>query len=104
MDYIQISKERYADLTESEDQVKALNDEMRVLNEKLSAAQTELLGKDNLVNQHAKVAEEAVSGNSPHSWILLLLSAVPPVNESRLFIFTESKIQLPFVGLSWTSD
>ncbi|CAA6655917.1 unnamed protein product [Spirodela intermedia] len=62
VDYIQISKERYANLTESEDQVKALNDEVRELNEKLSAAQTELLSKDNLVNQHAKVAEEAVSG------------------------------------------
>ncbi|WOL05923.1 filament-like plant protein 4 [Canna indica] len=53
--YVQISTEKYAQLTESEEQVKILQD-------KLSAAQTEMTNKDNLVKQHAKVAEEAVSG------------------------------------------
>ncbi|CAL9087085.1 unnamed protein product [Musa textilis] len=53
--YIQISAESYAHLTELEYQVKTLQ-------EKLSAAQTEMTTKDNLVKQHAKVAEEAVSG------------------------------------------
>ena len=53
--YVQISVESYAHLTELEDQVKTLQ-------EKLSAAQTEMTTKDNLVKQHAKVAEEAVSG------------------------------------------
>ncbi|URE01892.1 plant protein [Musa troglodytarum] len=53
--YVQISAESYAHLTELQDQVKTLQ-------EKLSAAQTEMTTKDNLVKQHAKVAEEAVSG------------------------------------------
>ncbi|CAD5174883.1 unnamed protein product [Musa acuminata subsp. malaccensis] len=53
--YVQISAESYAHLTELEDQVK-------ILQEKLSTAQTEMTTKDNLVKQHAKVAEEAVSG------------------------------------------
>ncbi|XP_074568785.1 filament-like plant protein 4 [Curcuma longa] len=53
--YIQISADKYEHLTEMEEQVK-------VLKEKLFAAQTEMTNKDNLVKQHAKVAEEAVSG------------------------------------------
>lgn len=67
--YVQISVEQYAHLTGLEDQVKAyedqvktLDDEISYLNEKLSAAQSEMTNKDNLVKQHAKVAEEAVSG------------------------------------------
>ncbi|KAK1297740.1 Filament-like plant protein 4 [Acorus calamus] len=53
--YVQITAEMYAHLTELEDQVKSLN-------EKLSSAQAEMTTKDNHVKQHAKVAEEAVSG------------------------------------------
>lgn len=45
-----------------EDQVKTLEDEIREYDEKLSSAQSEMTTKDNLVKQHAKVAEEAVSG------------------------------------------
>ena len=45
-----------------EDQVKTLEDEVEELNEKLSAAHTEMTNKENLVKQHTKVAEEAVSG------------------------------------------
>ncbi|XP_060199802.1 filament-like plant protein 4 isoform X2 [Lycium barbarum] len=67
--YVQISVESYSHLTGLEDQVKSfeeqvngLEDEIKDLNEKLSAAQLEMTNKENLVKQHAKVAEEAVSG------------------------------------------
>ncbi|KAJ0970998.1 hypothetical protein J5N97_018957 [Dioscorea zingiberensis] len=53
--YVQIPTETYAHLTELEDQVKLLND-------KLTSAQSEISSKDDLVKQHAKVAEEAVTG------------------------------------------
>uniref|UniRef100_A0A1D1XYJ3 Filament-like plant protein 4 n=1 Tax=Anthurium amnicola TaxID=1678845 RepID=A0A1D1XYJ3_9ARAE len=62
VNYVQISKETYTHVTELEDQVKGLNDQVKVLNEKLSTAQADFVTKDNLVKQHAKVAEEAVSG------------------------------------------
>ncbi|XAR64181.1 hypothetical protein NMG60_11024428 [Bertholletia excelsa] len=45
-----------------EDQLKTLEDEVEELNEKLSASQVEMTNKENLVKQHAKVAEDAVSG------------------------------------------
>ncbi|KAG8632360.1 filament-like plant protein 4 isoform X2 [Manihot esculenta] len=67
--YVQISVESYTHLTGLEDQVKTyeqqvqtLEDEIKELNEKLSAANLEMTTKENLVKQHAKVAEEAVSG------------------------------------------
>ncbi|CAI9763782.1 unnamed protein product [Fraxinus pennsylvanica] len=74
--YVQISMESYAHLTGLEDQVKSydeqvksydeqvkiLEGEIQDLNEKLSAAHSEMTDKENLVKQHAKVAEEAVSG------------------------------------------
>lgn len=60
--FVQISPETYSHLTESEEKVKILDENMKVLNEKLSAAQSEITTKDALVKQHAKVAEEAVSG------------------------------------------
>ncbi|XP_006649732.1 filament-like plant protein 4 [Oryza brachyantha] len=60
--YVQISPETYAHLTESEEQVKTLNEKVKTLNEDLTAAQSEITTKDALVKQHAKVAEEAVSG------------------------------------------
>ncbi|MED6220202.1 hypothetical protein PIB30_042633 [Stylosanthes scabra] len=53
--YVQISMESYTHMCALEDQVKALED-------KLSAAYSELNNKDNLVKQHATVSEEAVSG------------------------------------------
>ncbi|KAJ0968724.1 hypothetical protein J5N97_021601 [Dioscorea zingiberensis] len=52
---VQISAESYARLT-------GLEDEVKVLNEKLTSAQSEITTKEELVKQHAKVAEEAVSG------------------------------------------
>lgn len=52
---MQITLESYTHLSGLEDQVK-------ILNEKLMSAQSELSTKDDLVKQHAKVAEEAVSG------------------------------------------
>ncbi|KAJ6731037.1 FILAMENT-LIKE PLANT PROTEIN 4 [Salix viminalis] len=67
--HVQISVESYTHLTGLEDQVKTyeeqvetLEDQIKDLNEKLSAAHSELTTKENLVKQHAKVAEEAVSG------------------------------------------
>ena len=68
--YVQISVESYSHLTGLEDQVKSLEeqvsgleDEVKDLNEKLAAAQSEMTNKENLVNQYAEVAEEAVSGD-----------------------------------------
>uniref|UniRef100_A0A2N9EDR9 Filament-like plant protein 4 n=1 Tax=Fagus sylvatica TaxID=28930 RepID=A0A2N9EDR9_FAGSY len=67
--YVQISVESYTHLSSLEDQVKTyeeqvqgLEDEIKELNEKLSGANSEMTTKENLVKQHAKVAEEAVSG------------------------------------------
>ncbi|KAL8524036.1 hypothetical protein ACS0TY_013847 [Phlomoides rotata] len=67
--YVQISMESYSHLTGLEDQVKShedqvqtLEDEIKELNEKLLEANSEMTNKENLVKQHAKVAEEAVSG------------------------------------------
>ncbi|KAI8028851.1 Filament-like plant protein 4 [Camellia lanceoleosa] len=67
--YVQIPLESYTHLTGLEDQVIALEDQVKMwqnqvkdLKEKLSAANLEMTAKDNLVKQHAKVAEEAVSG------------------------------------------
>ncbi|KAK9059908.1 hypothetical protein SSX86_020612 [Deinandra increscens subsp. villosa] len=45
-----------------EDQIKNIEDEVKELNEQLSEAHSEMTTKENLVKQHAKVAEEAVSG------------------------------------------
>ncbi|KAA8528731.1 hypothetical protein F0562_036086 [Nyssa sinensis] len=67
--YVQISVESYTHLTGLEDQVKTYEDQMKTyedevkeLNEKLSAAHSDMNTKESLVKQHAKVAEEAVSG------------------------------------------
>lgn len=82
--YVQLSMESYTHLTgleeqvksyvdqvtsyeqevkSYEEQVKSLEDEVEELNEKLSEADSEMTNKENLVKQHAKVAEEAVSGS-----------------------------------------
>lgn len=45
-----------------DEEIQTLEGEIKDLNEKLSAANSEMTTKDNLVKQHAKVAEEAVSG------------------------------------------
>ncbi|WJX55714.1 hypothetical protein P8452_41450 [Trifolium repens] len=60
--YVQISMESYARMSGLEDQVVNLEDQVKDLESKLSAAYSELDNKENLVKQHAKVAEEAVSG------------------------------------------
>ncbi|KAJ8762213.1 hypothetical protein K2173_007369 [Erythroxylum novogranatense] len=81
--YVQISVESYTHLTGLEEQIKTyeeqvktydeqaktyeqqvekLENKIKELNENLSAAQSEMTTKENLVKQHAKVAEEAVSG------------------------------------------
>ncbi|XP_074279175.1 filament-like plant protein 4 [Silene latifolia] len=81
--YVQISVESYSHLTGLEDQIKiyeenekmfedqakayedqmqTLEEEIDELREKLSSANSEITTKEELVKQHAKVAEEAVSG------------------------------------------
>lgn len=88
--YVQISVEQYSHLTGLEDQVKnyesqvkayenqvnayedqvktyedqfqTLEDQITDLNEQLSTAHSEISTQEGLVKQHAKVAEEAVSG------------------------------------------
>lgn len=67
--HVQISMESHTHLTGLEDQVKsceekvkALEDEVTELKEKLSESQSETSNKEIVVKQHAKVAEEAVSG------------------------------------------
>ncbi|KHN09099.1 filament-like plant protein 4 [Glycine soja] len=67
--YVQISVESYSHLSDLEDQVKTyeekvqtLEDEIKEMNEKMSAANSEINTKESMVKQHAKVAEEAVSG------------------------------------------
>ncbi|GAU24995.1 hypothetical protein TSUD_312300 [Trifolium subterraneum] len=45
-----------------EEKVQTLEDEIKEMNEKLSAANSEINTKETVVKQHAKVAEEAVSG------------------------------------------
>lgn len=55
--------EKYVQITlESYTQLSGFEEEMKTLNEKLLSALSEMTAKDNLVKQHAKVAEEAVSG------------------------------------------
>ncbi|KMZ74974.1 hypothetical protein ZOSMA_120G00670 [Zostera marina] len=53
--YIKISQERYAQLSETEDQVK-------ILDEKLKDAMKELAKKDTLVKEHSKIADELIKG------------------------------------------
>ncbi|GMI90676.1 Trichome Cell Shape 1 [Hibiscus trionum] len=67
--YVQVTVESYSHLTGLENQVKSyeeqvqtLEDEIKDLNEKLLGANSEISAKEDLVKQHTKVAEEAVSG------------------------------------------
>ncbi|KAK6922618.1 Filament-like plant protein [Dillenia turbinata] len=69
VNYVQISMDSYTHLSglenqvsTLEDQLKNFEDQVRDLNEKLSASHLEIDAKEDLVKQHAKVAEEAVSG------------------------------------------
>ncbi|KAK6288168.1 hypothetical protein POUND7_014347 [Theobroma cacao] len=69
VNYVQIPMESYVRLTGLEDEVNRLKGEVKLSEEevkelkgKLSAAQSEINAKDGLISQHAKVAEEAVSG------------------------------------------
>ncbi|CAH8344582.1 unnamed protein product [Eruca vesicaria subsp. sativa] len=60
--YVQITMESYTHLSRMEDQVKHFESQVKDLHEKLTTAQSELNTKEGLILQHAKVAEEAVSG------------------------------------------
>ncbi|KZV39604.1 filament-like plant protein 6-like [Dorcoceras hygrometricum] len=67
--YVQISMESYTHLTGLEDRVKSYEEKVKALEgevteakEKLTEAHLETSNKEIMVKQHAKVAEEAVSG------------------------------------------
>ncbi|CBI17390.3 unnamed protein product, partial [Vitis vinifera] len=69
VNYVQISLDSYTHMTgfeaqvnTLEGQVKILEDQVKDLNKKLSEAHSEITMQESLVEQHAKVAEEAVSG------------------------------------------
>ncbi|XP_078439953.1 filament-like plant protein 4 [Wolffia australiana] len=61
-DNVTISKDQHAHFLRLEDEVRTLENQCSSQSEKLSTAQSDLVAKENLVKQHAKVAEEAVSG------------------------------------------
>ncbi|KAL0904982.1 hypothetical protein M5K25_027151 [Dendrobium thyrsiflorum] len=60
--FVQISVEKYEHFNGLEEQVVVLNEKLNVVNKKLSSAQADMTTKDDIVKQHAKVAEEAISG------------------------------------------
>ncbi|CAN8327962.1 unnamed protein product [Cochlearia groenlandica] len=60
--YVQITMDSYTHMTKLEDRVKFYEDEVKDLKEKLTIAYSEIKTKESLILQHAKVAEEAVSG------------------------------------------
>ncbi|KAI4320948.1 hypothetical protein MLD38_034380 [Melastoma candidum] len=69
LSHVQISVETYSHLTGLEEKVKtceekvqSLEEEVKELNEKLSAANADITTKENMVKQHTKVAEDAISG------------------------------------------
>ncbi|KAI0489129.1 hypothetical protein KFK09_028971 [Dendrobium nobile] len=60
--FVQISVEKYEHFNGLEEQVVVLNEKLNVVNKKLSSAQADMTTKDDIVKQHSKVAEEAISG------------------------------------------
>lgn len=97
--YVQISVESYTHLSGLEDQVKfyeeqvqtledhikELDDHIKDLDEQLSTANSEITAKDDLAKQHAKVAEDAVSGwEKAEAEALALKSHLESVTLSKL--------------------
>ncbi|KAK9756588.1 hypothetical protein RND81_01G107900 [Saponaria officinalis] len=60
--YVEQAKTHEEQTKAYEDQFQTFEEEISELNERLSAANSEITAKEELVKQHAKVAEEAVSG------------------------------------------
>lgn len=60
--YVQITMDSYTHMSRMEDQVKLFESEVKDLKDKLTIAHSEIKTKESLILQHAKVAEEAVSG------------------------------------------
>ncbi|KAG7540177.1 Filament-like plant protein [Arabidopsis thaliana x Arabidopsis arenosa] len=60
--YVQITMDSYTHMSRMEDQVKLFEVDVKDLKEKLTLAYSEIKTKESLILQHAKVAEEAVSG------------------------------------------
>lgn len=48
-----------------------VNDSVKILTERLSAALVNVSAKDDLVKQHSKVAEEAVAGSLIYFWLFI---------------------------------
>ncbi|KAL4280381.1 hypothetical protein GQ457_03G030680 [Hibiscus cannabinus] len=90
--YVQITVESYSHLTGLENRVKTyeqqvqtLEDEIKDLNEKLLRSNSEISAKEDLVKQHTKVAEEAVSGwEKAEAEALALKNHLESVTLSRL--------------------
>ncbi|KAI4366324.1 hypothetical protein MLD38_022211 [Melastoma candidum] len=90
--YVQISVESYKHLTGLEEQVKIyeekvekLEEYVKELDEQLSAANSEVNAKENVAKQHAKVAEDAVSGwEKAEAEAIALQSHLESVKLSRL--------------------
>ncbi|KAI4374933.1 hypothetical protein MLD38_012868 [Melastoma candidum] len=90
--YVQISVESYKHLTGLEEQVKIyeeqvekLEEYVKELDEQLSAANSEVTAKENVAKQHAKVAEDAVSGwEKAEAEAIALQSHLESVKLSRL--------------------
>lgn len=69
INYVQVSLDSYTRMTGLEARVNTLEGEVKILedqitdmNKKLSEAHSEISRKESLIEQHIKVAEEAVSG------------------------------------------
>ncbi|XP_010446821.1 PREDICTED: filament-like plant protein 5 [Camelina sativa] len=60
--YVQITMDSYTHMSRMEHQVKLFEVEVKDLRDKLTLAHSEINTKESLILQHAKVAEEAVSG------------------------------------------
>ncbi|KAL1215561.1 Filament-like plant protein 5 [Cardamine amara subsp. amara] len=60
--YVQITMDSYTHMSRMEDQVKLFESEVKDLKDKLTIAHSEIKTKESSILQHAKVAEEAVSG------------------------------------------
>lgn len=62
----------YTHMSKMEDQVKLFESEVKDVKEKLTTAHSEIKTKECLILQHAKVAEEAVSGKKKRYSVYLI--------------------------------
>ncbi|KAK4796996.1 hypothetical protein SAY86_029322 [Trapa natans] len=96
--HVQIPVEQYTHLTGLEEQVKSYEEQVQTmeehikeLDEQLTSAHAEITAKDDLAKQHAKVAEEAVSGwEKAESEVLALKNHLESATLSKLT--TENRV------------